>query len=702
MSRDRYFASLPTDDIAGELTKRVSGWYDHVRVSGAFSRMRRSYTAYYGYGVNGVGSSSEVSRGGTMGEISLVKVNHFRNLVQHILVMTTNNRPAMEARAINTDYESLAQTVLANGILDYYMRNKKLERYLKLATENALVFGEGFIRIEWDATAGDEYTVEDEPVFDEDGLPVINEETGEQEIRKNIIHSGDLHYTALNPLDVIKDLYSQDANEQDWIIVRHFRNKFDLAAKYSDLADDIISSDAMTKDVVAFDFNLNMGVDSDLIPIYEFYHRKSDAVPDGRLVVFLNDQTVLFDGALPYQGIPVYRIAPGDFIGTTQGYTPAFDLLALQEALDALYSTVVTNQSTFGVQNLMVPKGHDIAYSQLAGGLNLIEYDNDIGKPESLNLTNTPPEIFNFINKIEQTMETLSGINSVARGNPEANLRSGNALALIQSMAIQFNSGLQQSYAQLLEDVGTSTIQTLQEFAQVPRLAMITGKNNLSNLKEFKSDDLNKINRVVVDVGNPLSRTTAGKIEIADNLLQMNLVNAKQYISLLKTGNLDTILEDEHDELMLIKSENEKFSEGFGDEVIAIATDNHSLHVKIHRAVLSSPDARKNLALVQSVLAHIEEHANLLRTTDPGLLMLIGEQPLPPPQPQGAPGMPGMPPMEGAPAPGPAPQGGPQSGGPAAVMSNDLALQGTKLPGVPGMPTNPLTNRKFDPSTGGL
>ena len=52
-------------------------------------------------------------------------------------------------------------------------------------------------------------------------------------------------------------------------------------------------------------------------------------------------------------------------------------------------------------------------------------------------------------------METLSGVNSVARGNPEASLQSGTALAMVQSQALQFMSGLQQSYIQLIEDVGT-------------------------------------------------------------------------------------------------------------------------------------------------------------------------------------------------------------------------------------------------------
>src|SRR5690606_32152609 len=143
---------------------------------------------------------------------------------------------------------------------------------------------------------------------------------------------------------------------------------------------------------------------------------------------------------------------------------------------------------------------------------------------ESLNLTNTPAEIFNFMGMLEKLGETLSGVNSVARGNPEASLKSGAALALVQSQAIQFSMGLQQSFAQLVEDAGTGTIEILQDFASVPRVAFIAGKSNRPLMKNFKGSDLDAIKRVTVDMGNPLTRTTAGKVNLADTMLERNLI----------------------------------------------------------------------------------------------------------------------------------------------------------------------------------
>src|SRR5690606_22441740 len=133
----------------------------------------------------------------------------------------------------------------------------------------------------------------------------------------------------------------------------------------------------------------------------------------------------------------------------------------------------------------------------------------------------------------------------------------GNALALVQSMALQYMSGLQQSYVQLIEDVGTGLIKMLQRFASVPRIAAIVGKSNRTEMREFSGDDLSRITRIVVDVGNPLSRTIAGRTEMGEHLLQMGLIKTpEQYFTILDTGRLDAMTDDTQSELYLIKAEN--------------------------------------------------------------------------------------------------------------------------------------------------
>lgn len=607
-----YFAADDAKKLAASALGKADTFFNNLRANAMIDKWYKMWQFYHGAFNSSVGTGHQIDFSGEQGELTLLPVNHFRNIARHMLTMITSNRPVMESRAINTDYKSLAQTYLANGILDYYMRERGLEDKLVKAVEYAIVMGSGFIKMEWNATTGE--------AFD------VDPETGE------FAYQGDLEFSNLDCLNVIVD-GTRESWDNDWVMVRTWKNRFDLAAKYPEMAEKIKS--LPTKDEASlYRLAIWSNDSTDDIAVYEFYHKRTEALPEGRYCLFLDSDVILLDTKLPYREIPIYRITAGDILGTPYGYSPMFDIFPIQEGINSLMSTIMTNQNAFGVQNIYVPRGADVNFNALSGGLNIIEAN---AEPKPLNLTQTPKEIFDFVNMLVQSAETISGINSVARGNPEASLRSGNALALVQSMALQFMSGLQQSYVKLIEDSGTGLITMFKDFAAAPRVVAIVGKNNRGYMKEFIGEDISAINRVVVDMGNPLSRSVAGRVQMAEQMMQMGIIkNPQQYFQVMNTGRLDSMFEGEMSELLLVKSENERLMEG--QEVRSTILDDHKLHISEHKSVLADPDLRQNPDLVKLVLDHIQEHIDALRNTDPQLLQLIGQQPLQPVQ--GGAGMP--------------------------------------------------------------
>lgn len=596
-NRYHYWAAASGADIAERILDKVDKYYMYLAQSGRLDLYRRSWTYYYRPRL----MAAQLQPVGQQGELTSISVNQYRNLLVHLETMTLQQRANFEPRAVNSDVKSQSQVILASGLLDYYMRIKKLERYIKQGVKDGLMFAEGFVRAEWDVTGGETYGT----------TP-----TGAPQ------YKGDIKYSNYTPLNCIRDFTKPCYSKEDPVILRDFVNKFELAAQFPDLKEKILdaSIDALERSrttVFGF-FNLD---ESDQIAKYTLLHPPTAALPSGRMTVCLDNGTVLLDGPIPYKSTNVYRIAPDEETGTIFGYSVAFDLLPIQEALDILYSTGISNFSTFGVQNILMPKGHDISTSQLSGGLNVIEFDPKVGKPEALNLTLLPKDYFGFVDKLEQVQQMLAGVDSVTRGDPEANLKSGTALALVAAQSIQFSMGLQQSYAQLVEDLGTGTIEILQEFASVPRVAEIAGKSNRPLMKEFVGQDLDSIQRVAVDMGNPMTRTTAGKVNLADAYLEKGFVeNPDQYVQVVTTGRLEPIIEGKQANILLTKEENEKLSDGIPQR--ALITDNHAKHILEHAVVLANPEIRKdpNSPIVQVTLAHIQEHMDLMAS--PGYQML--------------------------------------------------------------------------------
>lgn len=612
-----YFAGSAPEECAGNLLHKSFTFFNVMGGNAYVDKFHKMWKAYHGVYSDNAYSDHQINFTGEQGELVVLPVNHFRNIAQHIYTMITSNRPSMDARPINTDYKSQAQTYLATGILDYYMREKGLEDAIKRAVEYGVVLGSGYIKMEWNATAGEAYDADPE--------------TGE------FAYQGDIEFSNPSPLDVIFDGTKESWNHQ-WVMVRSFQNRFDLMAKYPEKAD-TIKGIPSKRELDKYSLQMFTNDDTDDIAVYEFFHKPTEALPDGRYMLFVSTECVLLDTKMPYRRIPVFRIAPGTFLGTSYGYTPMFDIFPIQQCINSIYSSIMTNQNAFGVHNLYVPRNANFNVNNLDGGLNIIEAD---AKPEVLQLLATPQESFKFLEMLIQAAETISGVNSVARGNPEASLRSGSSLALVQSMALQFISGFQQSYVKLVEDTGTGLLDILKDFAHTPRLVALVGKNNKPLLKEFTGEDITQISRVIVDLGNPLARTIAGRVQMAEQMLQMKLIkNPQQYFQVIEGGKLETMFEGDMSELFLIKRENENMLEG--KPVITSIYDAHRIHIMEHKSLASDPDVRLDVGLMEQLNRHIQEHIDMLRTVDPDLLALLGEQPLQPMPQQGQPPGPAQP-----------------------------------------------------------
>jgi len=649
-----YFAAREPEEAVAAINNKIELWSNTITSNGYLNKLKDMYAAYHGAYFDSVTESHQISFGGDDGELVNLAVNHMRNFGSHMLTMMTSSRPSMECKATNTDSKSIVQTQLGNGLLDYYMREKKLEQHFKDACELAIVLGSGWIKLSWNSTLGDIANQQDLDDIDYLNQQIRRqaEETGQRVAddyeTPATEYDGDVEVDVLSPLDVILDL-SKESNNHDWIITRSFKNRYDLIAKYPDLTsaiEGIDSKDSLDRISLSNSFD----DETDDIPVFEFFHNKTAAMPNGRYIFFASEDAIFYDSDLPYKRIPVYPVYPSRILGTPLGYTSLFDILPLQDAMNSLYSAIMSNNTAFGVQNILNPSGSNIDVNQLGGALNIIDYNPQAGKPEALNLTATSPEAYKFVDQLNGLAETLSGINSVVRGNPEASLRSGAAIGMIQSNAIQFMSGLQASYTYLIENVGLGLLELLQEFANSPRIANIVGESGKSYVKEFKGEDIGNINRVQVDSANPLTKTIAGRTQMADNLLQYQLLqDPQQYINIINTGKIEVGTENVMKKFNLIRGENEGLLMGVAQR--ALISDHHQKHMEAHLALLDDPIFRQQDAeqMIAVVLDHVMEHKQMWETADPVMLAATQQMPAPVPPP--------MAPPEGGPQGGPPPAG---------------------------------------------
>lgn len=645
------------DELASHL-EHVSNYYrDFVRTSRYFAWCRTSWNFYYQLAFEG-SDEVGVQALGDEGELTGVQVNHMRNLIRHLYNLITKDRPSLRCRARNADLKSRRQADLGNGLIDYYMSEAGVHEYAAQAVEHALVVAEGFVCMTWDTMSGEMLDADPE--------------------RGTAMHAGDLAFHAPVSWNVIRDLGVRDWDKHQWIGVRSPKNKWALIAQFPEHAE-AIQSAVVWLDVPIeegdrpFDDN-NYLAETDEVETYEFWHKRTEALPDGSYILMVGGEIIHRD-IMPYRNIPLYRVAAAEIMLTPFGYTPAFDLVGIQEVINTVVSTLTTNINAHGVQSLYKKRGSHLKVSQVLGGMNIIEADEE---PKPIQLTKNPPDAIPFLQMLVRSGELLAGVDQITRGAPDEHVRSGAYAALLQSQSVQFSSALVRSYTRLVEQLGTGMMHIFQDFAQEERIVTIIGKQNRIHRKHFTGDDLQLIDRVTVEMANPILSTSAGKIEYAQMLVKTGFISTpEQILEVFETGTVEPLMQADKSQISIIAEENEQFLDG--EEVASpIPADNHVLHIKEHYAIFGSKEARNDTQLIASVNAHTKEHIELLMTDANTQLLqqLLGYDA---PAPGGAP--PGSPP----PPPPPPPEGG--------MGPEDMAEEGEILDGrsvaVPAEPAEP-------------
>lgn len=661
-----YFATKPTQELLAEVNKRIDIFHRYKERTGEAKKWRRSYDLYFGQHVKNE-DGTEVAHVGEDEELTAYGINYYRNLVKHVLALTCSTKPTFDYKAKNSDLDSQRQARLAGNIIDSYLTEKRMGRHMKQAAERALVFKVGYTYTPWNPTLGN--AVQTLPVLDEQGGVKRDEDSGQPVLK--VKYEGDPEIVSKSPWDVAHDITLREWAKNKWVCVQEWENKYDLAAQYPHLKDQI-EGYSYDKKKAQYQYTHRLASfeneTDDLIPVQHFYHLKTDALKAGRYTKFIGEDIALYDGPFPYRkALPIQRITPGEMFDTVDGYSEFYDIMVLQQVLNLTYSTILSNQTPLGVQAIWMPGNANLAVEQIGKGLVLLKGGSPESAPKPINLTSTPAEIFKNGEAVEAHMMKLSGINSAVTGDGNLEAKSGVAIGRLQAMAIQFSSNFQQSWAELQEDVGTFMLHLCQDFADTKRMIAIAGKVNKGAMTSWSKKDIEQVDRVTCDLGNPLFRTFAGREDLANKLLDKGLIkDPQQYIGVIETGTVEPLLEAPRSKRELIRKENEVLLEG--KPVLAMAGDTHIQHCQEHQVILDDPEIRMRanmgdqlaIQIVQNTIAHIMEHKNLNMTQDPFWFAVSGEQPPPPPMmgpgpmgPQGGPPISEAGPGQQAPEPPP-------------------------------------------------
>lgn len=591
---DTYWAATDDHD---ELTRVLES---HIQSFGSgtsnTNRMimtwQRNFYAYYSGIIESDNFETALNFGGEQGELVKMQVPQAKSLINQLVSIVSKNRLSYQCIAVNNDSSTIGNTKIGNALVDQLIIDENLDIKGSIVAESAAVLGTSALKTCWRT---------------DKGVPYTAGENGEA------VFTGKVAFETVLCTDIICDVTKQMPEDLDWVIIRTKKNKWDLVRQHPELKDAIL--DLRTTKHITDTILPNGEAFEDQVIVWEFYHKPTPALPMGRMTFFSDKDTVYHDGVNLYECIPLDFVRPQPILGAIWGFPIFSDLLPMQELLDASFSAIATNQTAFAAQSILVPRGADIKPTDIKGRSFIYYTPQNAtggGKPEPLQLTATPPEVFNFINLLLSNMQQISNISGALRGSPPPGATSGKSIATLIANALEFIESFTKAYNLAIEGALSKAILFTSKFATVPQLVTMVGKNNQAILRPFVGADLKSIMKVKVRPQSAMMMTQAGRQTVADALMPTGLIKSPQkYLDVINGAPVEDLYETENSENELVAWENDQLLDGVVPEVDI--TNDHGSHMRQHLAIKNKAIMTRDKKVMDAVTEHILLHINTMQ-----------------------------------------------------------------------------------------
>ena len=622
-SVDYYWATeKDPEKLSGFLCHKEEQFHDRLEASYYHDAIVRNWLYYHGlYFTGGTGWGGSAVRRLEGGDVLAAGINEYRSILDQIHHMVTKQRPSFEPRAKGTGQDCLRQARWGGAIMEDYLRFKGMETRLQKTVKHALVLSAGYVFHPWDRWAGERKFI-----------PDLDQETGMAATYANgkpkgaWEAQGDFIFRNPTVFDVVVDLGVRDFEENRWVLVRTFENRWELHKQAEEAlgkkaAQKVLDEEMPDVDDDAALFRWGMLGDypfdadsTDIVEKWHFYHKPTDALPEGLWYEYAGSGAPLMEPqAFPYRReFPLSRTTAGEVLMSQLGHSPANDLQGPQELLNAEASTIATNHHGSGFNVIWVPDGAKLDEGRMGDGVAVVRGGQV--PPKGIDFNADSPGRFKWLDWIIGSEQRISGMNAAARGEPEANLRSGEALKVMDAKALQATDELGNSWARCMEHAGTFVLSELPRMMgdDEERVLSLIGDEAKYQANTFQRAMVSDLDCIIVDVGNPLSRTVSGRIWIANMLWEREQIKTPQeFLTVLETGKLDPLLKASRAQIDLVKDENEGLRQGEPIEVDWLGED-HILHLREHGAEINSTDAKRDQEFSAAVRAHMMPHTSAI------------------------------------------------------------------------------------------
>lgn len=557
-------------------------------------------------------------------------INFIRPSVLTAYSKITQTRQVPRTTAAGNTPEEEADARACDKLLEFLDPVSNAEEARNKAVVWMLITGTGMLKDCWDKKHG--------PIVGQDP------ETGEQ------VYLGEVQTHSVSPFEFYPEPGCNEIKDMDWCFHVTIRPASYIKKMYGvDMEDEEFES-AMTYESQLRSIISDGTAKVKGVVLKEYYERPNDENPEGRFVVYGNDQ-VFEEGANPYpqKPIPFNEIRGNPRPDSFWGISLVDDMIDPQRIYNKTKGEALEIQRLMSKPKWMVPNGSLPESKEITNAPGEdIRYDVVSGKgPETVRGVDIPMGFFKVLEETRQELYDASGQHEVSRGQSPFT-KTATGIAYLQEQDDARLSPMIRNFDRAYERSAETKLILCRQFYSEERQLTILGPNSTVELVAFNKNAIPENPKVHIQAGGQaLPRSRVARQDFLLKLWttkgasgQPLIDDPKLMMKLFEFGDIEGLYEDINADISQAERENATLlgAEGMPGQPVGVRKfHNHAAHIKEHNKVRNSVqyeqlDPNGQLLYDQHVEMHEMEYAQQIMNMQAN--MAGGAQP-PKPRPSG-------------------------------------------------------------------
>ena len=493
----------------------------------------------------------------------------------------------------------------------------------------------------WDKDKGDKIATE---------TIIEMDENGEEKTREIAYFNGDLDYGLITPYEIYPEsIFKQTVEAQRSIILEQVKSVDDIYDLYGiKVEGNAVETFALTPVGSGGGFgyeNTTVTIGhrtlEDAEKVITYFERPSKHKPNGRMIIIVGEEHLVYYGDLPYSRIPIVQSICIEVAGQFFGKSAIERLIPIQKAYNGCVNRIHEFIKQIAIGSYITEEGSiDIEeYEQngQAPGAMLV-YKQGSQPPIPIPNGQLPTEVMTERYNLKSDMEYAAGVSQLmVYGQAPSGVTSGKALDNLMEIDNTRLSLTGDHIRNSVRKLSVMWLEIYKRYATTKRVVNYVGRNNVGKALVWSHEDINSYD-VEYETENELLVSEDTQRQRFFECYNMGLytdkngtiptrvkIRAKDF---MKVGNFTDLMGIDELQIQSAQRENAFFEEGVLPEVSDF--DEHEIHIEEHLRYILQMDFQllkhRKPEYAKALEDHLRQHKEIIAQEEQQMLMQMQGQ----------------------------------------------------------------------------